>query len=109
MIFSSKTPKTKEERIAANKDRDARVRRHLAHMAMSAKMREVADQSTAPQDSPDPDDGIDEDFRSKVGRKKQQAKEAIHAMSHRRKMGGMRRRIRKSRARNRNKGRTLGF
>ena len=108
MIFFSKNPVTKSEKIAAQRFRDIKALVHKQHIAQAQEMQAVANKSSGYLDNiPDAGAGLDEDFVSKVGAKKQRIKEAVH--HHKDKFGNMRKRIRKSRKRSRSKAKELGF
>jgi hypothetical protein len=106
-MFWSKSPHTHKEHLAENKKRDIKVRAHHLHMEMAAAQTEEANKSTAHAETPDASAGLDEDFRSKIGREKQQVKEIAHGTA--RQLRGMRSRVRRGRRKNSSRGRSLGF
>lgn len=107
MIFWSKGPHTKEEHIKANKERDRRIRAHLLHMSNAEGQNEKASKSSAPIESQNPEEGLDEDVGGQLGRQKQLAKEMVGSSS--KQLIKMRARIRHGRKRARARGRALGF
>jgi len=107
LIFWSKSPHTKAEHIAANKERDIKVRAHQLHMRMGAEQEEKNSKSTGHAESVDPEAGLDQDAGSQIGRQKQIAKQILGDKS--RQLRGMRARVRFGRRRARRRGRSLGF
>jgi hypothetical protein len=108
LIFWSKTPQTKQEKLKARQSRDLKAKIHQEHVAQAAEMQAIADKSSGYIDEiPDAGAGLDEDFVSKVGRKKQKVKETIH--EHKKTLGKMRKRIRRSRRKAKSKAKSLGF
>ena len=107
MAFWSKKPHTKAEHIAANRERDIRVRAHQLHMRNAEMQDNIAEQSTAGVESPNAQEGLDQDAASQLGREVQRSREFVHARS--RQLKSMRSRIRKGRKKASARGRALGF
>ena len=103
----SKSSESKAEHIAANKERDKRVRAHQLHMSNMEKMSAEAEQSMASVESPNAKEGIDQDSLSQVGHEAQKAREFIHGRS--KQLKSMRARVRSGRRKASARGRALGF
>ena len=106
MIFFSKGPESKAEQVAANKERDRRVRAHLLHMESSKEAAE-GNKSTGKVEISNPEEGIDEDIKGQVGRQAQLAKEIIAGRA--KQLGRMRAQVRLGRRRARVRGKSLGL
>ena len=107
MVFWSKGPHTKAERVAKNKERDIKVRAHQLHMRMSEQQAQENSKSTGYAEPTNPEAGLDADAGSQIGRQAQMAKEIISQKS--KQLKGMRSGIRLSRRKARSRGRSLGF
>ena len=107
MAFWSKGPHTKAEHIAANKERDKKVRAHNLHMQNSEAQSEIASQSQGFAENVNAAEGIDQDASSQVGRETQKAKEFVHAKG--KQLRSMRSRVRSGRRKASARGRSLGF
>lgn len=106
-MFWSKGPHTKAEHIAANKERDRRVRAHNLHMQMNEAQAEENSKSTGHMEMSNPEAGIDADVKSQLGRQAQMAKQILSEKG--KQLQGMRARVRHGRIRTRRRGRALGF
>lgn len=109
MIFWSKTPKTKKEKLKARQQRDLKALFHKEHMRSAEEMSEGAEKSSGhiEDGGADPNEGLDQDLLSKAGRKKQQAQAMIYETS--KSLARLRKKVGKSRSRSRKRAKQLGF
>jgi len=112
LIFWSKTPKTKEEKLKARQQRDLKALIHQEHVKsvneMEAKAQEGAEREDV--EAAPAEEGLDEDLGSKIGRKKQQAQTKIQEVSKSlAKIKSRRKSLGKSKSRARRRGKSLGF
>lgn len=108
ILFFSKSPETKEQALEERKFRDLKSLIHKQHAAAMSDADEEASKSVGYQEQSEEqiEDGIDQDFASKVGRQHQKVKELMHERS---KLFSRRKSIKKSRSRLRRRGKSLGL
>lgn len=94
----------KAEQVAKNKERDIKVRAHQLHMQNSVAQDKVAEGGMGTEASPEAAEGIDEDFRSKIGAERKAMKEKGQQQ-----LSSMRARVRLGRRKAKSRGRSLGF
>jgi len=107
MVFWSKSPENKKEQIAANKERDIKVRAHQLHMQNSAAQAEAGKGDQGYSENAEPEAGLNEDFVSKVGAERKVVKQQMHEKS--RQLSSMRARVRLGRRKAKSRGKSLGF
>jgi hypothetical protein len=103
----AKSSESKAEHIAANKERDKRVRAHQLHMQNADKMATEAEQSMGVAENVNANEGLNSDALSQLGNEKQKAKEFVHGRA--KQLKSMRSRVRSGRRKASARGRALGF
>lgn len=106
MIFWSKNPETKEEKLKARQKRDLKSLIHRQHMDAAEQAREEGYGSTAHTEVAS-GEGVDQDVQGKLGSMQQEIVQSHHERAQ--KLGMMRSRVRAARKKAKSRSKSLGF
>ncbi len=106
MIFWSKNPETKEEKVKSRQKRDLKSLIHRQHMDAAEQARDEGYGSTAHTEVA-AGEGIDQDIKGKLGGMQQEIVNSHHEKAQR--LGVMRGRVRAARKKAKARSKSLGF